>query len=154
MAALDAVCRSNSPSLALAPPALAKSLVDTITALYGAVDLLLAKVFARPDTSWLPEYVLAIDMEATRAFAADLDAVDYDAFYPATCAAIDGLHFWILTMFVGLLLHVPPAVITWHLVNRYSMVMARMNEEVDVVVEGIVVEGLKVDNGKPSKELF
>jgi len=95
-------------------------------------DDALAFIWDNENAKKLPQYVLDINMTEVKAFAASYDSIDYSVYAEYTCnggggwpfdGGLYGLHFWIKTMFTGLFLHLPPAVVTWHLVNRYATIM-------------------------------
>lgn len=48
---------------------------------------------------------------------------DFDLDLDKACGAAYTLNFWMKTMLFGLLVHLPAAMVAWHLINRYTMLM-------------------------------
>jgi len=130
VAELNTFCASGRTTLSVAPTALKQSVLEASKSAFETADAALGFVFANTSASYLPKYVIGLNMTYYKELAVGIDSIDYTAFYPTSCEAIQGIHFWVLAMFTGLFLHLPPAICAWMLVSRYGMIMRRQEKEV------------------------
>jgi len=123
-------CQSGETTLEYAPPKIKDDMINALFGAFEMTDKTLAFVLSQPQTDSFVQFVIDLNMTYYKDLAVGLDAIDYSEYYPTSCEVLEGLHFWMLTMFTGLFLHVPPAMIAWLLTNRYSMIMRRQEAEV------------------------
>jgi len=123
VASLDAFCKSDSPSLGVAPDNIKSYVINTFSTFFETVDKTLAFIFESDGSKKLAKLLLDVDMADVKKTAASLDNIDYKAFYAKACKGVTNLNFWVMVMLVGAVIHLPAAIGGNHLLNRYSMLM-------------------------------
>lgn len=127
VSSLDTFCRS-APWNAKPPEAMYVTLIGATTSFYATLDAALTFIFANPNTATFPEYLVGINITSYTELANALDAIDYASMYPIACNAIIGLDYWFFVMFCGIWLHLPPAVLAWHFIYKYTQLMEMQDQ--------------------------
>ena len=89
--ALDTFCKSDSPSLDVAPTNVKDHVIQSFSGFFGTVDAALTFLFENPNTKTAAQIVLDLDMRAVRKYAESLDHIEYDRFFSKTCAEVNAL---------------------------------------------------------------
>jgi len=118
----------------------------------AAGDKAVEAIWNNNKTKQFEAFVTNFNVSNLKKIAVDFDGVVYEDFYPLACnggggwpfdGGMLGFNFWMLAMLTGVVLHLPPAMVTWHLVNRYATIMYVTNAKIEkpAGVNGGVVTG-------------
>ena len=110
-------------------------------------------VFGDSSVGWLFERVLDVNMTTLTTFANSLDEIDYAAFCTTGCADVQELNVWALVILVGGLVHLPAAMVAWHLLRRYSTIMKTQDGLVlngDASGAGVASPGRRASKALPT----
>ena len=123
VASIETACASEASYFSVAPGNAKSAAIEALITCFMTLDSFVTYVFGDSSVGWLFERVLDVNMTTLTTLANSLDEIDYAAFYTTGCADVQELNFWALVMLVGGLVHLPAAMVAWHLLWRYSTIM-------------------------------